>query len=143
MSYRVTFDAEKCVGCYACQIACLDAHHEPEETDARDYRTVRKSRKNGFEKVICPGCTHCGKCMTSCPNHAIYRDETYGLVLVDKVLCTGCRTCASACPLELIHYDTDGKMEKCDGCIERLKEGREPACVRTCYAGALTSDLSR
>lgn len=29
----------------------------------------------------------------------------------------------------MIHFDTDGKMEKCDGCIERIREGREPACV--------------
>ena len=26
MSYRLKFDPDKCVGCYACHIACLDAH---------------------------------------------------------------------------------------------------------------------
>ena len=27
MPYRLKFDKEKCIGCYACHIACLDAHH--------------------------------------------------------------------------------------------------------------------
>ena len=42
------------------------------------------------------------------------------------------------CPKDVIHFDKDGKMEKCDGCIERIREGREPACVRVCFPGAIT-----
>ena len=39
---------------------------------------------------------------------------------------------------QIQYYDKDGKMEKCDGCIERIREGREPACVRVCFPGAIT-----
>ena len=28
-------------------------------------------------------------------------------------------------------------MEKCDGCLTRVKHGLEPACVRVCPFGAL------
>ena len=84
MSIKIKFNAEKCVGCYACHIACLDAHHEVDEADAKSFRAIRKVQKEGFEKNICPGCTHCGKCMEVCPVHAIYRDEKTGLILTDR-----------------------------------------------------------
>ena len=54
MSYRLKFDPDKCVGCYACHIACLDAHHDVEDVDAKSHRTVKKVVKNQFEKNICP-----------------------------------------------------------------------------------------
>ena len=84
MSYRLKFDPDKCVGCYACHIACLDAHHDVEDVDAKSYRTVKKVVKNQFEKNICPGCAHCGICIKACPVQAIYKDPKTGFVLTDK-----------------------------------------------------------
>ena len=129
MSYRLKFDPDKCVGCYACHIACLDAHHDVEDVDAKSHRTVKKVVKNQFEKNICPGCAHCGICIKACPVQSIYKDPKTGFVLTDK---------EKVCPKDVIHFDKDGKMEKCDGCIERIREGREPACVRVCFPGAIT-----
>jgi carbon-monoxide dehydrogenase iron sulfur subunit len=50
-----------------------------------------------------------------------------------------------ACPFGVIRYHEDpfapsNKVVavKCDNCIERQTEGREPACVEVCKAGALT-----
>lgn len=74
MSYRLKFDPDKCVGCYACHMACLDAHHDVEDVDAKSHRTVKKVVKNQFEKNICPGCDHCGICIKACPVQAIYKD---------------------------------------------------------------------
>lgn len=138
MSYRLKFDPDKCVGCYACHIACLDAHHDVEDVDAKSYRTVKKVMKNQFEKNICPGCAHCGICIKACPVQSIYKDPKTGFVLTDKEKCIGCHACEKVCPKDVIHFDKDGKMEKCDGCIERIREGREPACVRVCFPGAIT-----
>ena len=84
MSYRLKFDPDKCVGCYACHIACLDAHHDVEDVDAKSHRTVKKVVKNQFEKNICPGCAHCGICIKACPVQAIYKDPKTGFVLTDK-----------------------------------------------------------
>lgn len=138
MSYRLKFNPDKCVGCYACHIACLDAHHDVEDVDAKSYRTVKKIVKNQFEKNICPGCDHCGICIKACPVQSIYKEPKTGFVLTDKEKCIGCHACEKVCPKDVIHFDKDGKMEKCDGCIERIREGREPACVRVCFPGAIT-----
>lgn len=138
MSYRLKFDPDKCVGCYACHIACLDAHHDVKDVDAKSHRTVKKVVKNQFEKNICPGCAHCGICIKACPVQSIYKDPKTGFVLTDKEKCIGCHACEKVCPKDVIHFDKDGKMEKCDGCIERIREGREPACVRVCFPGAIT-----
>ena len=42
-----------------------------------------------------------------------------------------------ACPFAAPTYNKEGKMEKCDGCLTRVKHGLEPACVRVCPFGAL------
>ena len=101
-------------------------------------RMIDDSRERNFEKKICPGCIHCGACMAVCQAGAIYREEETGLILNDREKCTGCRMCESVCPRKVIFFDPEGKMEKCDGCIDRLCEGREPACVRACSMDAIT-----
>lgn len=134
---KIRFDKEKCVGCYACYTACIAEHHSHEEEDAHSRRAIRTVTEEAFQKNICEGCVHCGLCMEACPSKAIYREETYGLILADQEKCTGCGVCQDVCPNKVIHFNKDGKMEKCDGCIERRREGREPACVRVCCVGAL------
>lgn len=42
-----------------------------------------------------------------------------------------------ACPFGAPAFGKDGKMHKCNGCIERVHAGLEPACVRACAFGAL------
>ena len=108
MSYRLKFDPDKCVGCYACHIACLDAHHDVEDVDAKSHRTVKKVVKNQFEKNICPGCAHCGICIKACPVQSIYKDPKTGFVLTDKEKCIGCHACEKVCPKDVIHFDKDG-----------------------------------
>lgn len=140
MPYRMKFDAERCVGCYACHTACLDAHHEACEKNARSFRSVRRvtDEKKGFSYEICPGCTQCGKCASVCKTGAIVREETYGIYLVEKERCIGCGACERACPQHVIFVDESKKAQKCDGCIERLKEGREPACAAVCFLDVIT-----
>ena len=135
---KIKFNEERCVGCYACYTACIAEHHSPEEEDACSRRAIRTIIEEGFQKNVCEGCIHCGLCMKACTQGAVYREEDYGLVLVDQDRCTGCRACQEVCPKKVIHFNRDGKREKCDGCIGRLRQGREQACGRVCCAGAIT-----
>lgn len=139
---KIRFDQEKCTGCFSCYVACIAAHHRPEEEDAKSYRRIRTvvDEKAGFQKKICPGCVHCGRCMETCPSGALFREESYGLILADKEKCAGCRVCERVCPMQVIGFDADGKIEKCDGCMDRLKKGLVPACTTICPAGAIRMD---
>lgn len=140
MGFRIKFEKEKCVGCFACHMACLDAHHDVTEEDAKSYRTIKEmiDKEGGFQYQYCPGCMHCGTCMDVCPSGAIYRDGDSGLILGEKKNCTGCGKCLSVCPVGVIRLDQNGKIEKCDGCIDRIRAGRNPACVSVCYLHAIT-----
>ena len=142
---KLNFDKEKCSGCFACHIACIVAHYPVDAEDAESFRATRtiRNEEEGFQKTICPGCIHCGACMRACPHGAIYRDEATGFILVEKEKCTGCRTCEAACPMHVIRFDKNGKMAKCDGCIEEIRNGRKPACVRTCFAGAVCLEAEK
>ena len=63
---------------------------------------------------------------------------TRNIIDIDLDSCIGCHSCAMACPFGAPSFNAEGKMEKCDGCVERLRRGMIPACVRVCPSGALT-----
>lgn len=67
----------------------------------------------------------------------LYKDAESGLVLYDTAACDGCGQCLNACRMGAISLNRHGKIQKCDGCIERQRAGKIPACVRVCPTGAL------
>jgi heterodisulfide reductase subunit A len=82
--------------------------------------------------------------MEACENKAIYKEEKYGAVLVDRDKCKGSRSCWAACPYGTPQFDGDEpgtKMVKCNMCIDRLEEGLKPICVLSCGMRALEFGL--
>jgi formate dehydrogenase iron-sulfur subunit len=97
-----------------------------------------------FTRQACMHCTDAA-CVKVCPNGSLYHHEL-GFVAYNKDTCTGCGYCADACPFNVPratrHLITGiAKMDKCTFCttpgLDRIAEGGEPACVKTCPTKAL------
>lgn len=149
MQYGFHFNVDRCAQCFACEVACKSAHNlapqvseEPGACGPRFRQVVELKSEQGARPVqyVSMACMHCGDaaCMRACPARAIYRDPEFGAVLVDHDRCLGCRYCSWACEFGAPQFGRDGLMVKCDMCIDRLRQGLQPACVESCCGGAIT-----
>lgn len=135
-----SFDPSRCSGCYACVVACQDQN----DSDIAFRTVVCREHQQGLPDhagiaFFSLACFHCGDapCIMACPAGALYRDEDNGIVHLNRDRCVGCHSCILACPFGAPHFNTDGKMAKCDLCYMRIEHDRVPACVRTCPTRAL------
>ncbi len=129
----VSIDASKCDKCYACEVACLEAHP--------DHGKALCVVDGSLGPAVSLHCMHCGNaaCLAACPTGNIYRDQSTGAVAMKGTLCIGCKMCIMACPFGMIVWDeAKGVATKCDMCLDRLREGRAPACVEGCPTGSLS-----
>jgi len=105
-------------------------------------------------------CNHCQQpaCVLNCPTKATFQRPD-GIVDMDYHRCIGCRFCMTACPygarshnfldprafLEEVNPKyptrTDGVVEKCNFCVERLSVGLKPYCVEASEGAILFGDL--
>nr|WP_062964180.1 4Fe-4S dicluster domain-containing protein [Nocardia africana] len=173
-------DTTVCIGCKACEVACKEWNHVPDDglnftgmsydntggLGADTWRHVafveqRKpiaAQANTSEVVdlgmpssakpgdgdgqrgefrwlmssdVCKHCTHAA-CLDVCPTGALFRTE-FGTVVVQEDICNGCGYCVPACPYGVIDQrEDDGRVWKCTLCYDRLGDGMEPACAKTC-----------
>ena len=120
--------------------------------DTPDFRWLMASD-------VCKHCTHAG-CLDVCPTGALFRSE-FGTVVVQADVCNGCGTCVAGCPFGVIERRKDGLVEpktnrdftageqaptphvgvaqKCTLCYDRLVDGLEPACAKTCPTTSIKS----
>ena len=149
MQYGFYFDPNRCIECYACEIACKAEHdlapglnEEPGTTGPRWRRVIRIEnfkQPDTSAQYLSLSCMHCGKpaCMAVCPARAISKRPEDGIVVVDSNKCIGCHYCFFACPFGVPQYGSVGTMQKCNLCLERLEAGEKPACVANCSGGAI------
>ena len=130
-------DMDRCCACGACAVACMD-QNDIEITEEHPLRKVFAMEGTNGHAYISMACMHCedAPCIVACPVGCRSKDERRRTG-DDSTSCIGCHSCAMACPFGAPTYNRFGKMQKCDGCAERLSHGLEPACVRTCSLGAL------
>ena len=135
------FDQNKCVGCHACVIACINENgfQSPEQC-----RNVHKSQDHHFPDLplfyLSIACNHCddAPCMKNCPALAYSRDKKTGAVIHYPEKCIGCKYCTWACPYDAPKYNPkSGIVEKCTFCNHRIEEELKPACADLCPVGAL------
>ena len=152
--YGMLINTKKCVGCYACRLACQAKNHlEPGESFIKFHELETGTYPNVYNEIVPTQCQHCedAPCAAVCPTHATYVTDS-GVVLVDPEKCIGCKYCMAACPYQArIVQESTGVVEKCRFCWENGEPGNPPACVGTCISGARVfgdlddpeSDISR
>ena len=157
----ILYDSSKCSACKGCQVSCKQWNGMPStlELDGNEFtgtyqsppdvngdtRLMIEFRETESEKGIewafsRRSCFHCvdPACAAVCPVKAITKLED-GTVKLDKTKCIGCKYCNGACPFGIPKFrENFGVSNKCTLCDDRTGMGREPACVQTCPAAALT-----
>jgi Fe-S-cluster-containing dehydrogenase component len=126
------------MGCHACEVACKQEHGLG--VGPRLVRVIEE-----VADFIPVYCHHCARppCKDSCPVEAISRDAQ-GIVLIDRNLCIGCRDCIEACPFGAMQFEDNQEVAvKCDLCIERLADNKQPSCMSVCPTGCIHMGIKK
>lgn len=77
-------------------------------------------------------------CLRACPaDGAIIKYEN-GIVDFQQENCIGCGYCISGCPFDIPKFNPKtNKVFKCTLCSDRVGQGLEPACIKSCPTGCL------
>ncbi|MCK4419347.1 4Fe-4S dicluster domain-containing protein [Candidatus Aerophobetes bacterium] len=145
MNYLIMINTEKCLGCKSCELQCAVEHSESKDLfDAIGEDPLPEHRvtvESMGELALPLQCRHCenAPCVNICPTHALYRAGSQQPVMIKEELCIGCKWCILICPFGVIGMNREGKAAiKCDLCLERVKMGKQPACVEACPTGVLS-----
>lgn len=155
--YGMLIDLRRCVGCFACVMACKAEHTTPKGVtwnrviveEKGEYPEARMT----FKPVLCNHCSN-PPCLKVCPTGATSKRPD-GIVTVNAKKCIGCQYCVVACPYQARSFNKSsegyfpkygltpleqqgynqhlkGTPGKCVFCYERVDQGMDPACVICC-----------
>jgi len=134
-------DATRCINCKTCEVACKDFNGAVTGRRMRKVRTFEGGEfPNVFAYSISMSCNHCEfpLCVTHCPAGAYAKRESDGIVVHDPERCIGCRYCTWVCPYGAPQYDAaEGRVRKCNLCVEKIDKEIDPACVTSCPMRAI------
>jgi len=154
----MVIDLSRCNSALKCQEACSKHHNL---SGGRQWLEVlaMKDSEDTAPYWLPKLCYHCDRppCVAVCPVGATFK-RSDGLVLIDNERCIGCRFCMAACPYSArtfnwnsndsggiennchaspeksVHQKT-GTVDKCDFCIDSVKEGELQPCITACPNG--------
>ena len=152
-------DVSKCIGCKACQVACLQWNDMRQEvgfnhgvydnpldltpemfTVMRFTEWVNPETKNLEWLIRKDGCMHCADpgCLKACPAPGAIVQYSNGIVDFDHDKCIGCGYCVKGCPFNIPRISqVDSKAYKCTLCSDRVAVGQGPACAKACPTHAI------
>lgn len=165
MPKTILIDTTRCTACRGCQIACKEwhdlpanetkqrgSHQNPPDLNPNNYKIVRFHEHLDDKGTVIwnffpDQCRHClipickDVADTAVPG-AIIKDPKTGAVLVTEKSAQlspeDAQAVIDACPYNIPRYDADAKrLTKCDFCIDRISNGMQPICVKTCPTGAM------
>ncbi len=152
-------DVSKCIGCKACQVACLEWNDEripvgenvgsytiPPDLTPNMFTVMRftewvNPETQNLEWLIRKdGCMHCEDpgCLKACPAPGAIVQYSNGIVDFDHDKCIGCGYCIKGCPFNIPRISqVDHKAYKCTLCSDRVAVGQGPACAKACPTHAI------
>jgi Fe-S-cluster-containing dehydrogenase component len=129
-------DANRCIGCRACEEACSECPgHGGYSMVHLDF--VERAASVQTSPTVCMHCEE-PACAAVCPADAIKVDDEGVVLSAMAERCIGCANCSLACPFGVpkVHPGIE-LMMKCDLCYDRTSVGRKPMCATVCPSGAL------
>jgi formate dehydrogenase iron-sulfur subunit len=152
-------DVSKCIGCKACQVACMEwndvrddvgtvdgSYNNPIDLTDRSWTVMRFYEEELPDRglqwlIVKDGCLHCADpgCLRACPAPGAIVQYANGIVDFQQENCIGCGYCQTGCPFNIPRYSVkDQKAYKCTLCSDRVAVGLEPACIKACPTQALS-----
>ena len=151
-------DISRCIGCKACQSACMEWNDLRDEVGTNDgfytnpadlsdqtwcLMRFNEEEVNGALNwlILKDGCLHCADpgCLKACPAPGAIIQYSNGIVDFQEDACIGCGYCQTGCPFNIPRYaKKDSKAYKCTLCSDRVAVGLEPACIKACPTQALS-----
>lgn len=152
-------DESKCIGCKACQVACMNwndlrddigenigVYDNPSDLTPSSWTVMKfyevQPQEGSLEWLIRKdGCMHCEDpgCLKACPSPGAIVKYSNGIVDFIEENCIGCGNCVTGCPFDVPKISKkDNKAYKCTLCSDRVGVGLEPACVKACPTGAIS-----
>ncbi len=140
-------DVSKCIGCKACQAACMEwnnlkeevgvnvgVYDNPHDLTEHSWTLMRFTEHvNGdgdMEWLIRKdGCMHCDDpgCLKACPAPGAIVQYSNGIVDFVEENCIGCAYCVKGCPFNIPRISkVDRKAYKCTLCSDRVAVGTSP-----------------
>ena len=152
-------DVSKCIGCKACQAACLEwndkridvginhgSYDNPLDLTPDMFTVMRFTEwenpetKNLEWLIRKDGCMHCEDpgCLKACPAPGAIVKYSNGIVDFVHENCIGCGYCVKGCPFNIPRISqVDRRAYKCSLCSDRLAVGEGPACQKACPTQAI------